>query len=81
MTASWLNDTLLSLLLEHDPKDVYNTDETGFFYRLTLNRTLAIKGEKCSGGERTSTVRNALLFFCVIVWLVTNFPCLRLASH
>ena len=29
-----------------------NADETGLFYKLRPDRTLAFKGEKCSGGKK-----------------------------
>ncbi|CAG8629841.1 3807_t:CDS:2, partial [Diversispora eburnea] len=34
---------LQELLSNYDPEDIYNTDETGLFYRLLLNQTLSTK--------------------------------------
>jgi hypothetical protein len=31
--------------------DIFNADETGILFRLTPNRTLKFKGEKCVGGK------------------------------
>ena len=35
----------------YSPKDFYNADETGLFYKCTPDKTLAFKGERCSGGK------------------------------
>ncbi|XP_035673006.1 tigger transposable element-derived protein 4-like [Branchiostoma floridae] len=34
------------------PEDIYNMDESGLFYRTTTNKTLATKGQQCSGGKQ-----------------------------
>jgi hypothetical protein len=31
--------------------DIFSADETGLFFRLTPERTLKFKGEKCVGGK------------------------------
>lgn len=49
----WINDTLPDLLRKFKPEDIYNADETGLFYKLQPDRTLAFKGEKCCGGKRS----------------------------
>jgi hypothetical protein len=41
---AWL-ESLLSLLEGYEPCDVYNTDETGLFFNMLPERTLAYKGE------------------------------------
>lgn len=51
MTVDWLQSTLPSILEEYDPKDVFNADETGLFYRCLPNKTLSFKGQSCSGGK------------------------------
>jgi len=37
--------------MKYPKEDVFNMDETGLFYRLTTDKTLSFKGEKCSGGK------------------------------
>ena len=34
-------------------KDIFNVDETGLFFKCTPAKTLAFKGEKCSGGKHS----------------------------
>lgn len=51
MTVDWLHSTLPSILAEYDPKNVFNADETGLFYRCLPNKTLSFKGQSCSGGK------------------------------
>ena len=49
----WLSSTLPDLLKKYKPEDIYNADETGLFYKLQPDCTLAFKGEKCSGGKKS----------------------------
>lgn len=42
---------LPSLIENYRPCDIYNADETGLFYRALPDKTLALKGEKCTGGK------------------------------
>jgi len=44
---------LLQLIKSKNPKDIFNADETGLFYRCTPDKTLAYKGERCSGGKQS----------------------------
>ncbi|XP_062566667.1 tigger transposable element-derived protein 4-like [Saccostrea cucullata] len=44
-------DKLPQILQDNDPKDIFNADETGLFYKLLPDRTLQMKGEKCHGGK------------------------------
>ena len=50
--ASWQEVTLPSLLADFAPEDVFNVDETGLFFKLLPDSTLAFKGETCHGGKR-----------------------------
>jgi hypothetical protein len=36
---------------EYPDSDIFNADEKGLFFRLTPERTLIFKGEKCVGGK------------------------------
>lgn len=40
-----------SIIQNYRADDIYNMDETGLFYRMQPNRTLAIQGEACHGGK------------------------------
>jgi hypothetical protein len=51
-TEAWL-ERLPSLLEGYEQRDIYNADETGLFYNVLPNRTLALKGESCHGGKNS----------------------------
>lgn len=40
-----------ALKKEFSPRNIFNADETGLFFKALPSRTLAMKGEKCSGGK------------------------------
>lgn len=50
-TNGWMSTTLPHILQKYAPKDIFNADETGLFYKLLPNRSLVVKGEVCSGGK------------------------------
>ncbi|GBL87492.1 hypothetical protein AVEN_118415-1 [Araneus ventricosus] len=50
--------TLFAITMKR--KHFFNADETGLFYKLTPNKTLNFKGEKCVGGK-LSKVRITIL--------------------
>jgi hypothetical protein len=39
---------LLELISPCEPKNIYNADETGLFFRALPTKSLAVKGEKCT---------------------------------
>jgi hypothetical protein len=43
--------TVLNVFEGYEPNNIYNTDETGLFFRLPLNKTLSLKGDPCNGGK------------------------------
>lgn len=47
---NWL-ENLPNILKNYEPKNVYNLDETGLFYKLMPSKTIAFKNEDCSGGK------------------------------
>lgn len=49
----WLSTTVPSLLQRFSPSDIFNGDETGLFWKLTPQRTLAFVGDKCYGGKHS----------------------------
>ena len=46
-----LNTTLLKLVQQYKPEDIYNANECALFYQLLPDRTMAIRGNKCEGGK------------------------------
>jgi hypothetical protein len=59
-TDAWL-ESLPSLLEGYEPRDVYNADETGLFFNVLPDRTLAYKGETCHGGKHSKDRLTVLL--------------------
>lgn len=47
----WKNVTLKQILAKYAPEDIFNKDESALFYKLLPNRTMAFKGETCTGGK------------------------------
>ena len=58
---AWHQTIWTEILQEYEAKNIYNCDESGLFYRVLPNRTLAFKGQKCSGGKM-SKERISVLF-------------------
>lgn len=56
-------DIISNKLLEYEPRNIYNCDETGLFFKCTPNRTLAIRNDDRTCG-RFSKERVTILF-CV----------------
>jgi len=67
VVTTWQETVLREALAKYSADDVFNADETGLFWRLMPNKTLAFKGnfykefnayfcilgEKCSGGKKS----------------------------
>jgi hypothetical protein len=53
MTSDWVTSSLPRILKQYAPKDIYNMDETGIFFRLTPDKTLTFKGDSCHGGKKS----------------------------
>ncbi|KAK9707996.1 hypothetical protein QE152_g27508 [Popillia japonica] len=51
VTHGWINTVWSELTEKYAPSDIFNADEAGIFYKLTPDKTLKIKGEKCVGGQ------------------------------
>ncbi|XP_039291045.1 tigger transposable element-derived protein 4-like [Nilaparvata lugens] len=47
----WLNNVWPKLRDIYPDEKIYNADETGIFFKLTPEKTLRFKGEKCTGGK------------------------------
>ena len=37
--------------IDYHPRDIYNMDETGLFFRDSGNRSFFVKGQDCHGGK------------------------------
>ena len=57
---SW-QPVLKSILNWYYPCDVYNADNSGLFYNLLPDKTLAMKGNPCKGGKRSKECLMVLL--------------------
>uniref|UniRef100_A0A915IQK7 HTH CENPB-type domain-containing protein n=1 Tax=Romanomermis culicivorax TaxID=13658 RepID=A0A915IQK7_ROMCU len=44
--GDWYSTILPALLIDYKPRDVYNADETGLFWRLLPDKTLTFKRDK-----------------------------------
>jgi len=53
LTSDWMRSSLPKILQQFKPKDIYNMDETGLFFRMTPDRTLTFKGDTCHGGKKS----------------------------
>ncbi|GBP11407.1 Tigger transposable element-derived protein 4 [Eumeta japonica] len=51
MTDNWLRTVLPKLTEGYTDSQIWNAVETGLFFKLTPDRTLKFKGEKCTGGK------------------------------
>lgn len=49
----WKDGELKRIMDKYEPKDIYNADETGLFYRCLPNKTHTLKGENCVGGKNS----------------------------
>ena len=49
--SAFMETTLKPLLQEYDPNDIYNADETIFFYKMLANHTYAFQEENVCGSS------------------------------
>ena len=49
----WKQRKLLPVLRMFDPSNIFNTDETGLYWRLLPDKTHAVTGEVCTGGKKS----------------------------
>jgi len=59
----WTTEQLPKILSGWVPSQVYNCDETGLFFKMLPNRTLATKGEDVHGSKKSK--ERVTLMFCV----------------
>jgi hypothetical protein len=53
VASSWREEQLKDVIKKYSLNDVYNADETALFYKFMPNKTLAFKGERCTGGKNS----------------------------
>ncbi|XP_017050529.2 tigger transposable element-derived protein 4-like [Drosophila ficusphila] len=49
--SEWLTKIWPILRKDFNDDEIFNADETGLFFKLTPDKTLKFKGEKCTGGK------------------------------
>ena len=59
----WTTEQLPKILEGWEPSQVYNCDETGLFFKMLPNRTLATKGEDVHGSKKSK--ERVTLMLCV----------------
>ena len=59
---NWTDDVLPKHLEGWQAKNVFNCDESGLFWKMLPNRTLARKGEECHGAKKSK--ERVTLMFC-----------------
>ncbi|GFW54677.1 uncharacterized protein TNCV_787801 [Trichonephila clavipes] len=50
--SKWQN-SLSDLIKEYEPRNIFNTDETGLFFKCLPEQTFTFKKEKCHGGKHS----------------------------
>lgn len=50
--AAWMQ-SLDPILNEYEPKNIFNADETGLFFKCTPEKTYMFKGDSCFGGKKS----------------------------
>ena len=51
MIAYWKQTYLPMILSRYNLQGIFNADEFGLFFQVVPNRTLKLKGKKCTGGK------------------------------
>lgn len=57
----WKNNVLPQILLDYNPDDIYNADETGMYYRAIPDGTLSFKKETVCGSKKSKDRVTALV--------------------
>uniref|UniRef100_A0A8C9CI81 Tigger transposable element derived 6 n=1 Tax=Phocoena sinus TaxID=42100 RepID=A0A8C9CI81_PHOSS len=58
----WRAGEIIKLIADYSPDDIFNADETGMFFQVLPQHTLAAKGDHCRGGKKARQWLTAL--FC-----------------
>ena len=59
--STWLTQMLPPLIEKFSPKDVFDADEFGLFFKLMPDKSFVCKDEKCSGGKLSKERLTVLL--------------------
>lgn len=51
--TEWQSKVLQPMINKFSPDDVFNLDETGLFWQLLPNKTMAFRGERCTSGKKS----------------------------
>ena len=46
-------ETFLDLIKDYEPRDIFNMDDTGLFFRALPDKTSTVKGADCAGGKKS----------------------------
>ena len=57
----WQQQVLRPLLRQFSADDVFNLDETGLLWQLLPNKTMAFRGERCTGGKKSKQMITLLV--------------------
>lgn len=61
VVEKWINEVWHEKKEKYADEDIFNCDETGIFYKMTPDKTLKFKGEKCVGGKQSKERLTVLL--------------------
>ncbi|GFO19323.1 tigger transposable element-derived protein 6 [Plakobranchus ocellatus] len=64
VTNALKDQDLPSFLKEYSEKDIFNANKTSSFYKCLPDKTLALKGEQCTGGKKAKEFREDDCFDC-----------------
>lgn len=51
VSESWLQSVFPEIRKGYTDEEIFNADETGLFYKMTYDKTMKFKGDKCIGGK------------------------------
>uniref|UniRef100_A0A2K6UNF8 Tigger transposable element derived 6 n=1 Tax=Saimiri boliviensis boliviensis TaxID=39432 RepID=A0A2K6UNF8_SAIBB len=52
----WYAGEIIKLIADYNPDDIFNADETGVFFQLLPQHTLAAEGDHCRGGKKLTAL-------------------------
>ena len=54
MTANWRETTLPTMLFYYNPRNIYNSDKFGLFYRVLSTKVMHLEDKKSRGGSNSN---------------------------
>lgn len=89
-TVEAWKETVVSIIKDYEPRDIFNADEAGLFFKVQPSKTLSLKGKACHGGK-CSKERLTVLLCCnsdgsemMKPWVIGKFRnprCLKNIRH